>query len=329
MSGGRPLRFIAVVLLGWTSLRAIALWPQGETLTPAALLGGIAEAAPAARPMPSRPDRVVSVQLVPPAKRLDHARPDQMPHAAHSIPPVAAVAVIAPLPDDRPLPASPVIPPPAAPPPLAQPPKRWAVSAWAIARGGNAAALLGGQLGGSQTGVRATYTLDQRRRLALSARLASPRSGRGREAAVGIDWQPTALPLHIIAEQRLSLDGGRSGPALLVVGGITPTRVAGPVEVEGYAQAGAVARDRVEPFADGAARLTLPLIARVGWRLDVGAGTWAGAQRGAARVDIGPTLGLVAPVAGRRVRLTADWRERIAGQARPGSGPALSVGTDF
>ena len=156
-----------------------------------------------------------------------------------------------------------------------------------------------------------------------------PRGGGGPAPGLGVDWQPTPLPLHIIAEQRLSLDGGRSGPALLVVGGIVPTRVAGPIELEGYAQAGAVARGRVEPFADGAARLTLPLAAQAGWRLDIGAGTWAGAQRGAARADIGPTLGLVVPVSGRRVRLTADWRERVAGRARPGSGPALSVGTDF
>jgi hypothetical protein len=29
------------------------------------------------------------------------------------------------------------------------------------------------------------------------------------------------------------------------------------------------------------------------------------------------------------VRLSIDWRQRIAGRARPGSGPALSIGSDF
>lgn len=212
---------------------------------------------------------------------------------------------------------------------LAEPPRRWTVSGWSIARGGSDDALLGGQLGASQAGVRALYTIDRTRRLALSARLATPLSGKGREAALGIDWQPTRLPLHLIAEQRLSLDGGRSGPAVLAVGGLAPTRLAAGFDIEGYVQTGAVARGRIEPFADGAARLTRPLVARGGWRLDAGVGAWGGAQRGATRVDIGPTLGLAMPLAGRRLRITADWRQRVAGQARPGSGPALSIGSDL
>ncbi|MBB4152283.1 hypothetical protein GGQ80_000159 [Sphingomonas jinjuensis] len=327
MTGGRPLRFLAIVLLGWTSLRAVALWPEGEPPGPAALVG-VAEAVPVERPLRPRPGRVVAVQVVPAPVRLGHAPRHRLPIVPRAASPTAVPAAGSP-PLGGHVPAAPAIPPPVAPPPLALPPKRWAVSAWAIARGGNASALLGGQLGASQTGLRATYMIDRRRRLALSARLAAPLSGRGREAGLGIDWQPTALPLHVIAEQRIALDGGRSGPALLVVGGIAPTRVAGPIELEGYAQGGAVARGRVEPFADGSARLTLPLVERAGWRLDIGAGAWAGGQRGAARADIGPTLGLAVPVAGRRLRLTADWRERVAGRARPGSGPALSLGTDF
>ena len=54
-----------------------------------------------------------------------------------------------------------------------------------------------------------------------------------------------------------------------------------------------------------------------------------GAQRGAARVDIGPSAGLVVPVGASAVRVTLDWRQRIAGDAAPGSGPALSIGSDF
>jgi hypothetical protein len=44
-----------------------------------------------------------------------------------------------------------------------------------------------------------------------------------------------------------------------------------------------------------------------------------------ARLDIGPSIALVHQGA----RLTADWRVRIAGQARPGSGPSLTLGKDF
>jgi hypothetical protein len=29
------------------------------------------------------------------------------------------------------------------------------------------------------------------------------------------------------------------------------------------------------------------------------------------------------------LRLGAEWRQRVAGKAKPGSGPALSLGADF
>ncbi|MDQ2891489.1 MAG: hypothetical protein M3R64_00165, partial [Pseudomonadota bacterium] len=63
--------------------------------------------------------------------------------------------------------------------------------------------------------------------------------------------------------------------------------------------------------------------------VDVGVGAWGGAQRGASRLDIGPSAGMVIPVGGTAVRVTLDWRHRIAGSAAPGSGPALSIGSDF
>ena len=65
------------------------------------------------------------------------------------------------------------------------------------------------------------------------------------------------------------------------------------------------------------------------FRIDFGAGIWGSAQRGAARLDIGPTIGVAVPIARRAIRLSADWRERIAGDARPGSGPAFTIGSDF
>ena len=81
--------------------------------------------------------------------------------------------------------------------------------------------------------------------------------------------------------------------------------------------------------SDGFAALSRQVARRGKARLDVGIGTWGGAQRGAARLDVGPSLGLVVPVANHNLRLTADWRQRIAGNARPDSGPALSIGTNF
>ncbi|MCP3734146.1 hypothetical protein M9979_04550 [Sphingomonas sp. RP10(2022)] len=215
------------------------------------------------------------------------------------------------------------------PPPIAQGPSRWAGSAWLIARGGNVASVTSGQLGGSQAGVRLTYALGAARRVALAARVSAPLSGRGREAAIGLDWQPMRAPIHIVAEQRIALDGGRGGPMVGVIAGFGPTRIAPALTLEGYGQAGLIDRGQTEAFADGALRAAHPLGALGAVRIDIGAGIWGGAQRGATRLDLGPSLGIVVPVGKRRLRLTADWRQRVAGAARPDSGPALSIGTDF
>jgi hypothetical protein len=203
------------------------------------------------------------------------------------------------------------------------------VSGWLLARGGASGTVSGGQLGASQAGVRAVYGIDPSRRLGLTARLAAPLEGRGREAALGIEWRPTRWPVRLIAEQRFVLDGGRGGPTVGVIAGYGPAEIAPGARIETYGQAGAIVRDGVEGFVDAAARLTHGVAERGRLRLDAGVGAWVSAQRGAARGDLGPSLGLALPLGRRSVRLALDWRQRIAGTARPGSGPALSVGSDF
>jgi hypothetical protein len=44
---------------------------------------------------------------------------------------------------------------------------------------------------------------------------------------------------------------------------------------------------------------------------------------------VGPRLSIRLPGAARNLRVTADWRVRVAGDAAPGSGPALTIGGDF
>ncbi|TPG14191.1 hypothetical protein EAH87_16630 [Sphingomonas koreensis] len=223
-----------------------------------------------------------------------------------------------------------MIAPFAPPASLAARPSRWSGSAWLVARGGGAgrgAGFGGGQLGGSQAGLRIAYSL--KRKLAAVARLTTPLEGKGRELAIGIDWQPTRLPLRLIAEQRIVLDGGKGGPAVGLVGGIGPAAIGGGFDLEAYGQAGAIDRHSLEGFADGAARVTRRLATIGRARIDVGGGAWGGAQRGAARLDIGPSAVLALPVGRVPARLMLDWRQRIAGGARPGSGPALTLATDF
>ena len=211
-----------------------------------------------------------------------------------------------------------------------RPGKRWSLDLWLIARGGSdrGAGFGGGELGGDQAGLRFAYALDRRHRLAAFARVDGPLAGRGREAAVGLDWQPTAVPERAVIEERVPLDGGKAAPAVGLVGGFGPV-VRHGLRLEGYGQAGVVARHGGEAFADGAMRATRPIGKVAGLSFDLGAGAWGGAQRDAARLDLGPTLGATVPIAHHAIRIAIDWRERVAGRASPGSGPALTIGASF
>ncbi|MBN8808075.1 MAG: hypothetical protein J0I47_07535 [Sphingomonas sp.] len=217
---------------------------------------------------------------------------------------------------------------PGAPP---SPRRRWSGSAWLVARDGNGqgASFGGGQLGGSQAGVRIAYAIDHARRLAVVGRLAGPLHGAGREASVGVEWHPTRLPVRFVIERRFAIDGGKGGPAAGVIAGTGPAPIAFGFDLETYGQAGVIHRNRAEPFAEGAARLSRTVIRAGRIKLDLGIGGWGAAQRDAQRFDIGPSIGVTLPIGGRTVRAMADWRQRIAGRASPGSGPTLTIGADF
>lgn len=206
-------------------------------------------------------------------------------------------------------------------------PDRWSASAWFVTRRGSSVG--GAMLGGDQAGARLVYALDRERMLALYARASGPLSRTGRELAVGVEWRPFRAPLRFLAEHRVAVDGGKSGPALGVVAGADRVTLPFAFELEAYGQAGAVARDRIEPFADGAMRVTREIASPGTTRVTLGAGAWGAVQREAARLDIGPSAVATLPLGGPTVRVAIDWRERVAGDARPGSGPALSVGADF
>ena len=214
----------------------------------------------------------------------------------------------------------------ALPPPIRN---RLAGSGWLIVRaGGGEAHVPASQLGGSQAGLRLTYPLDGAQRVAVSARVSTPLAGPGREIALGIDWQPTHAPIHVLAEERIAIDGAASGPMVGLVGGFGPMPVRRDLMVEGYGQTGVVARRDVGFFADGAIRAAHPLGAIRGIAIDAGAGIWGGVQPGAERFDLGPTIGLDLPCE-PRIRVAVDWRQRVAGRSRPGSGPALSLGSGW
>ena len=332
MSGaGRPLRFLVGVLGAWIGMRMAQLWPVEEVAL-------VATAAAAASPVQAVPHHIAAAAPLPPRLaafpplRARSTRASGRPSAPSALPIIFPSDADPEPPEGIPPEAMPPAGAPAfvaAPlPPAAAPGKRLAASLWLIARPGQVTPFAP-QLGGSQTGARITYTIDDARRLSLAARLSTALARRQTEAAVGLDWQPTRLPVHIVAEQRIGIDRARGGQALAVIAGIGPAPIAGRLRVEGYAQGGAIARDGVEGFVDGAVRVGQPVAAIGPGELELGLAAWGAAQRGASRLDLGPAAALVLPVARRSVRLSLEWRERLAGNARPASGVAVSLGTDF
>ena len=331
---GRPLRFLAASLACWTALRVVMLWSETPTVTSVirTIVPGLG-----ATPRPHAVAVTVTGPVPPPTIGPAGASParvpaNQGPDRERRI----ALALAALVRFDNPQVA---VGPPGemiAPPDLpasrspARLPKRWSADLWLVARGGSnrQTGFGGGELGGAQAGARVAYALDRRRRLAAFGRIDTPLAGRGREAAVGLDWRPTRLPVHLVVEERVLLDTGTAAPAAGLVGGFGPV-VRHGLRLEGYGQAGVIARGGGEGFADGAVHATRPIGALGGLSFDLGAGAWGGAQRDAARLDLGPTLGATVPIGGHAIRVALDWRERVAGEARPGSGPALTIGASF
>jgi hypothetical protein len=210
--------------------------------------------------------------------------------------------------------------------PLAKKFDRLQLSAWALLRGswGPGALATGGTLGGSQVGARLTYHFSPS--LAASLRSSSSVGGvRYAEVAAGVRWKPLAsVPMALNFERRQALNrwGGRDAFALFAEGGLYQTPVFGIANLDLYAQGGVVGLQSRDLFFDGAATFTRPV-----WkRFSAGIGVWGGAQPGLYRVDAGPRLSYDV---GRGIRLHADYRQRLAGEATPSSGPALTIAGDF
>ena len=92
--------------------------------------------------------------------------------------------------------------------------------------------------------------------------------------------------------------------------------------LDGYAQAGVVGLRSRDLFADGGLAVSRPLFGP----FSASAGLWGGYQPGLYRVDAGPRLSMRVR---SNVSLHLDWRQRLAGTAQPGSGPALTLDANF
>lgn len=338
-----PLRFLALLLGGWAAARAAFLAPEwlysepprepGPVIVDWARAGQLPSPERGSPERPPKPGSAVATASDPARRELAEGPPPAVPVklAALSAELTRPAIALAPerssaLPSWRPSPAAPAGHSPPIPALTAAPGlNRWSVSGWALLRRGSGRQLApGGLLGGSQAGARLTYQL--REGLSLSARAYAPVDDpAGAEAALGIEWQPASrLPVRLLAERRQAIGrDGRSTFAISAHGGVSQAGLVGPVRLDAYAQAGLVGLRSRDPFVDGVVRAGVPIDDSI----TVALGAWGAAQPGAARLDLGPEATVRLPVA--RFSLSAGYRVRVAGEARPGSGPTLTLSTDF
>ena len=352
MVPGRPVRFLYLVLCLWIAGRAGILltqpsggkangsgharpvqWGAGTLVHPAssaAPLGGrwtaptpAGSAAPAIAGTPNRTIAPRNPAKADPAKRA--------PLIANSEPSERTEGIF-----NR---------PPGFPPAIAGPDMpgrsgnrdRWSLSAWMLYRPENHQPGLasGGQLGASQAGARLAYDLTPSLpySLAIHGRVSSAlESPVGAEAALGLTWRPVrSIPVALSIERRAALaEGGRNAFAAYAAGGIGPMPLVPGVELEGYAQAGVVGAARTDGFADGRIAVAGKLLDdRQGVAITAGVALSGGAQPSLSRLDFGPQLAARFPFGGGYARTALEWRERVAGGARPASGPVFVLAADF
>jgi hypothetical protein len=212
----------------------------------------------------------------------------------------------------------------------------WSLGSWVYLRQGGTATPGGiaaaSQLGGSQAGLRLAYGLDQTGRARAYARATiAVQRPQQRELAFGLAYAPLARwPVDISIERRFAAGReGRSALAATVGGGVSGVKLPGGFRLDAYGQAGVVGARQRDGFVDGAVVVDRRLGPDENAPLGLGALAAGAAQPGASRVDIGPRLTLRLPDVGEGSRIALDWRQRVAGDAAPESGLALTLAADF
>jgi hypothetical protein len=363
------LRFLSLVVIGWAGLRAVTLgalpgaevfritpsdarpppivatqFPPLDPIPPAIPLDGSAQIVPAgysaAAPAIGRtvmvPVYYAPQAAVPEAHRSGAALADLLPEPR--APFYSAIPVLDEWPLSRiaatsmpPLRSNVVAPAQSLPAALARNRvDRVQLTAWAMLRpeqggvAGSRSLAAGGSLGGSQAGARLIYNFTQQ--IAASLRTSSDVGRRGGEVAAGVRVQPVlGIPVWLTAERRQrigSTGDGRNAFALFFEAGVYDRPMPWRFRIDSYLQGGVVGLRSRDKFIDGGLTLTRPVYKQ----FSAGMGVWGGAQPGLYRVDAGPRVTM--RVRGT-MRVDFDWRQRLAGNARPGSGPAVTLAGDF
>lgn len=358
---GQPLLALALVLVGWIAGRALTLrhdaLNEPPTVTASApplrhqpLHARQVLPTPRARPQPP----MTSITPQPASVRRAAASPQ-----GPSLPLPAPVPLfLPPLPLFAPLPPRTAAPIAIVAPARSQPadaqefyeplvPKddpRWSGENWLLMRAGSGSAAQApgaASYGASQAGAIVRYRFgkgepqDSYGYLRTSLAINAP--GKDKEVAFGLGIRPIRrLPVRALVEARLQ-DTSRSPmqvrPVATVITEVPWQRLPRGFRLEAYGQAGYAGGKAATAFFDAQALLDHPVrgvVSRNG-DLRAGVGMWSGGQEGAVRLDVGPRVAF--RLEGGRLfgptRVALDWRLRIAGNARPGSGPTMTVTSAF
>ena len=356
------LRFLLFCLGGWIALRVMASWNPGvpppppglspPAAMPHAKLPSIGTASLLTRRLPERGEAFPSAPIAPTrsAARTAAGKGGGAMRAADY--PNLRLALMARL--MRPLGEGRVAgatgeaawvpaPPGDRPPPGSGQPfwmqrrlSGWAFGGWVYVRqGGSDAAgdiAASGTLGGSQAGARLAYGFGDSGRVRAFVRanvaLARPQQ---REMAFGLAFAPLAkIPVDVAIERRVAIGPeGRDAFAAMLLGGVSGVPLPADFRLDAYAQAGVVGARRRDGFAEAAIVVDHAVGPDESAPLRVGALAAGSVQPDAARVDVGPRVTLRLPDIGEGGRIALDWRQRVAGDARPDSGLALTLAADF
>lgn len=229
-------------------------------------------------------------------------------------------------------------------PAVSNPVDRWSLDVWGFFRQGSMTGPISqGRVptyGASQSGAKLTYRLAPQSghdpRLFVRAYQALIADGE-REAATGASARPfPKIPVRLAGEMRVTdgLGGLRFRPAGYAFTEFAPISLPARFSLEAYGQAGYVGGANATPFADGQATIMRDVYGFSAKqvrnaRISVGGGIWGGAQRGASRVDIGPSVRVDMNLGKVPMRMSVDWRQKIAGDAAPESGVTATVSTRF
>ncbi|WP_162789474.1 hypothetical protein [Altererythrobacter sp. ZODW24] len=214
----------------------------------------------------------------------------------------------------------------------------WSADGWVLYRPGSRSGFAATQgpasYGASQAGAALRYRISpgSAHRPQAYFRATTALSQSEREAALGLSARPFGgLPIRVAGEVRYSKlqAGNELRPAAFAHTELPPVDLTAGLRAEVYAQAGYIGGDYATAFVDGQASVMLEAARFDLGTLRAGGGTWGGAQKGAGRLDVGPTAALDIEVSDVRARVSVDYRIKVAGDAEPGSGAALTLATGF